>query len=70
MGSPHLLESMYHKRISHYRHLFLHCFHPYIFVFNTSIASVGTHECIAKIRVSECPILKFFWDFENHQNWI
>ena len=39
---------------------FLHCSHPYIFIFNTSIASVGTHERIAKICVSKCPILKFF----------
>ena len=47
---------------------FLHCSHPYIFIFNTSIASVGTHERIAKIRVSKCQTLKFLWDFENRQN--
>ena len=59
-----------HKRVSHFRHLFLHCSDPYIFLFSTSIASVATHEHIAKISVSKCPILKFLWEFENCQNWI
>ena len=70
MGSPHPLESMHHKRISHFRHLFLHCFHPYIFLLNTFIASLGTHEHMAKMRASKFPILKFLWDFKNHQNGI
>ena len=37
---------------------------------HTSINPVGTHERIAKIRVSKCQILKFLWDLENRQNWI
>ena len=37
---------------------------------NTSIASVGTRERIAKIRLSKCQILKFLWNLENLQNWI
>ena len=51
------------KRFSHFHNPFLHCFHLYIFIFNTSIALVGIHECIAKIRVSKCPILKYLWDY-------
>ena len=47
---------------------FLHGFHAYILLFNTSIASLGTDEHIAKIRVPKCPILKFLWDFEICQN--
>ena len=40
-----------YKRVNNFCHLFLHCFHPYIFLYNTSIASVGTHGPIAKIRI-------------------
>ena len=64
-------EASCHSRVGYFRHLFiLFCFHPYIFLFNTSIASVGTHERIAKIRASKCPILEFLWDFGNRQHWI
>ena len=42
--------------------------HAYIFLFNTSIVSIGTDECIAKIRVSKCLKLKFLWDFEKGWN--
>ena len=35
----------------------------YITLINTSIASVVTHERIAKIRVPERSILKFLWDY-------
>ena len=49
---------------------FLHGSHVYILLFNTYIASLGTDERIAKIRVSKCQILKFLWDSENRQNWI
>ena len=59
----------YHK-VGHFRHIFLHCSHPYIFLFNTSIASVGTHKQISKICVSKFPIFKFLWNFKNRQNWI
>ena len=31
-----------------YSSFFLHCFHPYTFLFNTYIDSVGTHERIEK----------------------
>ena len=36
----------------------------------TSIASVGTHERIAKICVSNYLLLRFLWHFENRQSWI
>ena len=39
---------------------FSHCSHPYIFLFNTFITSVGAHERIAKIRMSKFSILKFY----------
>ena len=55
-------------RFRHFSSFFLHGSHAYILLFNTSIASVGTDERIAKIRVSKCPILKFVWDFEKCQN--
>ena len=42
--------------------------HAYIFLFNSSIASVGTVERIAKIRVSKSPKLKFLWNFEKGWN--
>ena len=48
-----------------FHQLFLHGFHAHTFLFNTSIASVGTDERIAKIRVSKCPELKFLWDSEK-----
>ena len=70
MGSPHPPESMYQKRVNHFRHLFFNCFHPYISLLNTFMASIGTHERIAKMRVSKCPKLKFLLDFKNHQNGI
>ena len=55
-------------RFCHFSSFFLHGSHAYILLFNTSIASLGTDEHIAKIRVSKCPILKFLWDFEICQN--
>ena len=58
-----------HKRVGYFCHLFQHCCHPLIFLFNTCIALVGAHDRIAKIRMSECPMFKFLWDFENRQNW-
>ena len=59
-----------HKRISHFRHLFLDFSHSYISIFNTSIAAVGIHERNPKIRVSKCIKFNFLWDFEYRQNWI
>ena len=58
------------ERVGHFRYLFYHCCHPYIFVFNTSIGLVGTIERIVKICVTNCPILWFLWDLQNRQNWI
>ena len=51
-----------------FHNFFLHGSHTYIFLFDTSIASVGTDERIAKICVSKCPKLKFLWDFEKGWN--
>ena len=51
-----------------FHNIFLHISHAYIFLFNHSIASVGTDKHIAKILMSKCPILKFLWDFEKCQN--
>ena len=48
--------------------IFFYGSHAYISIFNTSIASLGTDEHIAKIRVSKSAILKFLWDFEICQN--
>ena len=51
-----------------FHHFFFNGSHAYISLLNTSIASLGTDEHIAKIRVSKSPILKFLWDFEICQN--
>ena len=54
----------------YFRHPFPYCSHAYIlFLFNISIAKVGTHKRIAKICVSKSLKLKFLWNFENCQNW-
>ena len=58
------------KKVGNFHLLFVHCSHPYMYIFNISIGSEGTHERITKICVSKCQILKFLWDLENRQNWI
>ena len=54
--------------ICHFSSFFFHGSHSYILLFNTSIASVGTAERVAKIRVAKYPIFKFLCDFQICQN--
>ena len=53
-------ESVSHSQVGHFRHIFLHCSHPYIFLFITYIDLVDTHERIAKICVWKSQILEVF----------
>ena len=39
---------------------FLHCSHAYIFLFNTSIASVGTHERLQESACQKVQYLSFY----------